>query len=278
MRAAAPQLPTHRVRTVNVSVNSANKIHDDGTAARYGFRGGLVAGTLVYAHMATPLAQALGEAWLDGSVSELKLLQPAYDGEWLTVESEPAPADAGAAGEPAWHLRVRNEAGTELATLETRLPRALPPVDERAAMTPAAPGDPVPIGWDAVRVGEPLRALHWAPTRAEHEAWCDAAGDRLALFREGAAPRIQPGKVLQGANEVFSRHFVLNPWIHAASHIVQRAPLRLGDAVEIRAMPMDKWRRKGHEFVTLYVVFLAGGRPAVEVQHTAIFTVRPAKP
>src|SRR3972149_711575 len=85
---AVTALAPHRVRTVNVSINSANKIHDNATAARYGFRGGLVAGTLVYAHMTTPLVRRLGTAWLDGCTSELKLLQPAYDGEWLTVEGE----------------------------------------------------------------------------------------------------------------------------------------------------------------------------------------------
>jgi len=257
---------------VNLSINSANKIHDDATAARYGFRGGLVAGTLVYAHLTVPLVQTLGTAWLDGSVSELKLLQPAYDGEWLTVESAPE-----SAGDGAHHLRVRNEGGTELAVLETRLTSELPPVDGRATMTPADAGlTPVPIDWDAVHLNEPLRALRWVPTREDHEAWCDAAGDRLPVFREGAAPRIQPGKVLQGANDVFGHHFQLNPWIHTGSRIIHRGPLHLGDPVEIRAMPIEKWERKGHEFVTLYVVFLNDGRPAVEVYHTAIFKVRPA--
>lgn len=264
--------PTHRVRTVNLSVASDNKIHDDATAAQYGFRGGLVPGTLMFAHMATPLAAQLGAAWLDGSDTELRLLQPAYDGEWLTVETGPAADDPTGR---AFTASLRNEAGAELASLGTRLLRELPPVDERASMVPAEPGgSPVPVSWDALRLNTPLRALNWCPTRAEHDAWREAAGDDLALFREGAAPRIQPGKVLQGANDVFRHNFVLNPWIHTGSRLIQRAPLRLGDAVEIRAMPIEKWERKGHELVTLYVVFLNGGQPAVEVYHTAIFKVR----
>jgi hypothetical protein len=268
-------LEPHRVRTVNVSVNSANKIHDDVTAARYGFRGGLVAGTLVYAHMTTPLVQRLGTAWLDGSVSELKLLQPAYDGEWLTVEGG---IQAGSASEPSYRVVVRNEAGAELATLETRRTDELPAVDERAAMVPAdAKLAPLPIAWDAVHVGAPLRALQWAPTQAEQDSWCDAASDALPLYRSGARPRIHPGLVLQGANRVFGEHFILNPWIHTGSHIIQRSALCLGDPIEIRAMPIDKWERKGHELVKLYVVFLNGGRPAVEVYHSAIFTVRPSQ-
>lgn len=276
--AATAPLGPHRVQTVNVSINAANKIHDDATAARYGFRGGLVAGTLVYGHMTTPLVERLGRSWLDGSVSELKLLAPAYDGEWLTVEGAPlAAGEAEAAGGPGYRVDVHNEAGTALATLTTHLPGELPPPDDRAGLTPAPADTPVrPIAWELVQVDAPLRALDWAPTREAHDAWCRNAGDGLALYREGDAPRIQPGLVLQGANDVFSHHFRLEPWIHTASRIVHRGPLHLGDPIEIRAVPLDKWERKGHQFVQLYVVLLNGGVPAVEVWHTAIFKVRPA--
>ena len=267
-------LPTYRVRTVNVSINSANKIHDDETAARYGFRGGLVAGTLMYAHMTTPLVRHFGVAWLDRSVSDLRLLQPAYDGEWLTVDMAPGTAANGDGA--AWQAVLRNEPGAELATLATAPDASLPPVDARASL-PAAPagGAPVPIAWDAVRIDEPLRALSWVLTPEAHQQWCDSAGDALPLYRDGQHPRIQPGRVLQGANEVFGHHFQLAPWIHTGSRIVNRGPLCLGDPIEIRAVPIEKWERKGHQFVTLYVVFLNGGQPAVEVYHTAIFKVRP---
>lgn len=270
----AEQLAPHRVRTVNVSINSANKIHDDETAARFGFRSGLVAGTLVYAHMSTPLVQHLGERWLDGSVSQLKLLAPAFDGEWLTVQ---ASALADAPEGPGWHVTVSNEAQAELAVMETHLPAQLPPVDARATLPPAPPDTPVePITWERVQLGRPLRALHWSPAAEAHTLWCEQAGDPLPIYREGARPRIQPGLVLQGANQVFSHHFQLAPWIHTASTIVHRGALHLGDAVEIRAVPIEKWERKGHQFVQLYVVFLNGGEPAVEVLHTAIFRLRPA--
>ncbi|MDX1376293.1 MAG: hypothetical protein R3357_12050, partial [Burkholderiales bacterium] len=116
----------------------------------------------------------------------------------------------------------------------------------------------------------------WSPTREEHRAWCADARDALALYGEGAQPYLQPGLVLQGANDVFARHFRLGPWIHTASRIVHRAALRLGDAIEIRALPLEKWARKGHQFVKLYVVFMNAGVPALEVWHTAIFRVNPA--
>jgi hypothetical protein len=265
-------LGPHRVKTVNASANAANRIHDDETAIRYGFRGGLVDGTLIYAHLTTPLVERLGSAWLEGSVSELRLLQPAYDGDDLTVTG--VPLDDPGHG-PGYRLSAHNASGTELATLETWLPAALPPVDDRAALPPAAPDAPVrPVSWQVLELDAPLRALHWVPALAAQARWCETARDPLALYREGDVPRLHPGLVLQGANDVFGQHFRLEPWLHTGSRIVQRAPLRVGDAVEIRGVPIEKWARGGHQFVMLYVAFLHGGVPAVEVWHSAIFKIR----
>jgi hypothetical protein len=40
-----------------------------------------------------------------------------------------------------------------------------------------------------------------------------------------------------------------------------------------RAIPIEKWERKGHEFIKLYLAFLVDGAPAVEAVHTAIYKV-----
>ncbi|HEY3142742.1 MAG TPA: hypothetical protein VGJ86_16500, partial [Acidimicrobiales bacterium] len=48
----------------NTATTSANKIHDDEVAQRYGFRGGLVPGVDVYAYLTHPLAEAWGIDWL----------------------------------------------------------------------------------------------------------------------------------------------------------------------------------------------------------------------
>lgn len=259
----------YRVRTTNISTESTNRIHDDAVAASYGFRGGLVAGTLVYAHTTTPLVASLGEAWLDGSTVDLKLLQPAYDGEMLTVCTE-GPDDG------AWQVAVENEEGTTLARLVTRLDAAQRPVDAHARVAPAPPGgEPVPVSWDAVVVGAGLRALRWSPDAADNAAWCEAAGDTLDLYR-GARARVHPGRVLQGANELVKSHFALGPWIHVASRIVHRGAVRVGDEFELRGVTTRRWERKGHQIATAYVVFLRDGEPATEIWHDYIFRVRPA--
>ncbi len=274
-RRATIALEPHRVRTRNLSIASDNRIHDDALAARYGFAGGLVAGTLVYAHMTTPLVRVLGPRWLEHSVAELRLLKPAYDGQRLTVTAMALP---GAEEEAGYSVGIANEQGTRLATLETRSPATLPAVSALAEREAADPATPVvPIGPETLRVDEPLRALAWTPTAEENARWCEAAGDPLPLYEGRAGAPVHPGRVLQAANDVFRHHFRLNPWIHVSSRIVHRAPLRVGEAVEVRAVPTARWERRGHEFVTLYVALLRAGAPAVEVEHTAIYKVRPAK-
>jgi hypothetical protein len=54
-----------------------------------------------------------------------------------------------------------------------------------------------------------------------------------------------------------------------------RKTLHVGDPVDIRAVPIEKWERRGHEFVKLYVAYVVNGEPATEVFHTAIYRVAP---
>ena len=61
----------YRVQAVNTSRDTQNKVHDDTVAARYGFRGGLVAGVNVYGYMAVPVLARLGRAWLESLLGEI---------------------------------------------------------------------------------------------------------------------------------------------------------------------------------------------------------------
>lgn len=257
------------VRTVNASVNAENKIHDDAVAQRYGFAGGLVPGTMVYAHLTRPFVAAHGLTWFEHCVSELALLKPAYHGDRVrvTATGEP-PASAEA------HVLGREENAELIARLESGLVDTLPPLHAQADLKPAPGGERVPIGWDALQVDVPLQALSWRPTIDDHIRWTEAASDPLPLYRESGGP-VHPGLVLQAANNVFTHHFEVPAWIHTSSRIVQRAPIRINDWVQVRAVPLEKWEHKGHQFMNLYVVMHTSAGPAVEVYHEAIFAPRP---
>ncbi len=83
---------SYRVRARNTSADSENKIHEDATAASFGFRGGLVPGVTVYAYMTVPIVERFGLDWLERGSMQVKFHQPFYDGEDVIVRAE---VDAG---------------------------------------------------------------------------------------------------------------------------------------------------------------------------------------
>jgi acyl dehydratase len=66
----------------NTAADSENRMHDNATAAAYGFRGGLVPGVTVYGYMAAPL----GNQFLARGGMRLRLLAPFYDGDEVVVD------------------------------------------------------------------------------------------------------------------------------------------------------------------------------------------------
>ena len=85
-----------------------------------------------------------------------------------------------------------------------------------------------------------------------------------------------PGLVLQACNNIFREHFLLPAWIHVKSDITYRKPLRVGQHIQVRAVPFEKYEKKGHQLVTFYCVLEAEGQVALECLHNAIFQVRAA--
>ena len=266
----AAELSTYRVRTHNASGQSENRMHSDDVARQFGFKGALVPGVTVFAHMTRPLVERFGEAWLGRSVSEVSFTKPAYEGELLTIHT---PHDAAGAGHA---LICTNEEGVELARMTSHIPASRPAVDARADIAPSPPIAERPlVTWDLMEVGKPFPVLAWQPSAADNAQWCDDVRDDLALYRGDGAP-LHPGFILRQANFVLRRRFTLPAWIHTGSRIVFHDVLRVGPAYEVRAIPEEKWERKGHQFVRLYVAVRAEAKTVAEILHTAIFNPRRA--
>ncbi|HZE47703.1 MAG TPA: hypothetical protein VE087_12555, partial [Xanthobacteraceae bacterium] len=83
MTAAA--LAPYRVSAYNTAHESENKIHDDATARRFGFGGGLVPGVDVYGYITHMPVARWGRAWLERGTAECRFFKPVYDGETATV-------------------------------------------------------------------------------------------------------------------------------------------------------------------------------------------------
>src|SRR5438270_3417934 len=110
---SAAALAPYRVSAYNTAHDSENKIHDDATARRFGFGGGLVPGGDVYGYMSHMPVARWGRAWLQRGTAECRFFKPVYDGEIATVT----------AGEDAAGLEIIVEShGERCATGRAALP------------------------------------------------------------------------------------------------------------------------------------------------------------
>jgi len=266
---ATQQLQPYTVRTHNASEHSENRMHSDDVARQFGFKAALVPGVTVFAHMTRPLVEAYGERWLARGVADVKFSKPAYEGDLLTVRAIDGPERQ--------QLVCVNEEGLELARMTADVAEAATAPDKRTDIAPAAPiGERPVVTWDLMEIGKPFPALTWSPTQADNAEWCADVREDLPLYTKGDTPPLHPGLVLRQANYVLRNRFTLPAWIHAASRVTFHDVLRVGRTYEVRAIPEEKWERKGHEMVRLYVAIRSEGRTYAEVLHTAIFRPRVA--
>ena len=89
-------------------------------------------------------------------------------------------------------------------------------------------------------------------------------------YRDGV---LHPHAILSTANRAFTRRYRLPAWIHVGSTVRFRRMLSVGDEVEVRTVGSRKWRRKGHEFLSLDIAYLVAGQLATTIQHVSIFRI-----
>jgi acyl dehydratase len=262
-------LPPYRVRARNTSSNSENKIHDDATARRYGFRGALVPGVTIYAYLTEPLVAAFGAAWLERGTAAVRFQKPVLDGEEVHVTGgvtgrQKAAATAAVTGATA--------AEPEAATLTATLPAGSPtPVNlELYRQLPLPEARP-----EATR--EHLLALDGlgTPVNRYDEAtaaeWLERVTDPLPIYR-GRDGWVHPAFFLDQANKALRQNVQVGPWIHVGSVIRHLGGARVGETLATRGRIRSLFEKKGREFVELDLVIVAGQRPrpVAHILHTAI--------
>jgi len=230
-------METYRVRARNTAPDSENRIHDDRTAALYGFRAGLVPGVTVYGYLTVPVVDRFGADWLARGGMRVRFLQPVYEGDEVVVTvsgNDVAASKDGtvcASGEIFWS----EDAPPDLALYpEQPLPAVRPP----ASAESLAPG----------RV---LGTLYAALPAPDEEA------------------------LLTLSNHLLMQNVQLKPWLHAASEIRHFSLALDGERLSVRGRVAERFERKGHKFVVLDIVVTAGDRLVQHVRHTAIYELRP---
>jgi acyl dehydratase len=253
----------HRVVARNYVADSENRIHSDDIARRYGFHGALVAGVAVYGHLTYPLVREFGTRWLGHSVSTVRFLKPAYDGETLAISL--------AREDGAGHLATcRNADGVLLAELRSSMPDVLPEaMDPGVFAAPSKSRERPEMTWDTVAPLQPFEPWHWQITEDRNQTFASQVADDLPVYHEAAHPHW----LLAVANQALVREYVMPAWIHVGSEIRMHRLLKVNETVEVRAVPLEKWERKGHQFIRLYLSYARDDELTTEIFHTAIFRV-----
>ena len=263
----AASLEPYRVVAFNTAHDSENKIHDNDTARRFGFAGGLVPGVDVYGYMTHLPVMRWGRAWLERGTAECRFYKPVYDGDAATVTATDSGADGG--------LELVLESRGEIcASGRATLPdiASTPPALADFAGVPERPTRPA-----ADEISLPVDSwLGLAPYPVTPEMaarYLAESHETATLYAE--AGLVHPRDILRCCNFVLSRNVQLGPWIHTGSRVQHFAAAAVSSTLSARARITGNYEKKGHQFVELDALVVADERvPVARVSHIAIYRPR----
>ena len=251
---------------INEDPNTVNRIHSDDVATTYGFKGALVAGAYLFGHTSELLTQAYGDKWLSRGELVARFLKPAYDGDLLKIEFS-----SRRSRDKMRRVECKNEAGDLLSTLDFQfLPQLPEPSHLSRTLAPQRKMVRREIRWSSVRPGEAFPEITWAPSDEENITCAGAHAKNLSLWESGL---VHPRLWIDLANRALTNRFIMPAWLHIETKIIARSSLRTGTTYRLVATPELKWRRRGSEYLRLYVAILDEDGPRMEIWHTANFLI-----
>jgi acyl dehydratase len=258
-------IPPYRVSAFNTAKASENKIHDDATARRFGFKGGFVGGVNVYAYMSHQPVQRWGRDWLERGTGEARFAKPVYEGEIAEVSAVEDVAEMA--------LTVHSQ-GVECASGRAELPviaEPAPPLGDFKAVPPRA--ERLAADERSLAVGDWLGMVPLPVTEAHHaQDLADLRETDPIYLRNGI---VHPGTLLRCCNWVLTRNVILPAWIHMGSTVRNLALARVGDTLNVRARVTKNYEHKGHKWVELDALVVANETMAVlRATHIAIYRPR----
>ncbi len=263
---ADSHLGPYRVAAYNTAQASENKIHDDSVASRFGFRGGLVPGAEIYAYMTHLPVERWGRDWLERGTAECRFVSPVYDGAIAEVTAAETPAG----------LAIEVRSGDTLcATGQASLrevPEAPPLLDGFRAVSPPLPDQRSPADEISLAPGTWLGIRPLELTPAFAASYLADVRESSGLYAaDGVA---HPGLVGRLGNAALTHNVRLGPWIHVGSRIAYLSAARMGETLSLRGQVTGNYERKGHRFVELDALILAGERKVARLHHVAIYRPR----
>jgi hypothetical protein len=263
--AAMSTLPPYHVSAYNTAKSSENKIHDDATAKRFGFKGGLVGGVHVYAYMTHMPVARWGREWLERGTGEARFGKPVYEGDIAEIT---AMEDA-----DGLSLQV-NSGGVLCATGRAGMPDRVPALPGLASFR-AVPARAERLAADeqSLKVGD---WLGMNPLRVTPEYQIQDIADTretdTLYTREGI---VHSGTILRCCNWALSHNVILPAWMHMGSTVQNHGLARVGDMLNVRARVTKNYEHKGHKWVEIDALVIANeARPIARVTHIAIYRPR----
>ena len=259
-------LQPYHVSAYNTAKASENKIHDDATAKRFGFSGGLVGGVNVYAYMTHLPVAHWGRAWLERGTGDCKFSKPVYEGDIAEITAEEAMDGLALTVHSQGVLCATGSAALSPAVSAPSLAdfrsAAPPPHDARPAADERSLAVGSWLGMNPLLVTADFHAQDLSDTRETDPLY----------VTEGI---VHPGTILRCCNWVLSHNVVLPAWMHVGSKVQNLGIARIGDTLTARARVTQNYEHKGHKFVEVDALVLANERtPLARVTHTAIYRPR----
>lgn len=253
---------SRQLNAFNTATESSNKIHDDETAQKFGFSGGLVPGVEVHGYLSWGPVATWGERWLLRGAMTSRYQRPTYDGATVTVTFDEHTGEA-TVGDGTSVDAIATATLPELSPLPPSLADYphLPPPQARPDASP-----------HSLPTGRHLGSVDVVFPDAKADRYLQDVREELPLYRE--LDVAHPGWVLGLANELLVSNVVLGPWIHVGSTVQNFAMISAGQQVSCRGSVAEQYEKSGHRFVELDVAVFADEKPAAHIQHVAIYEPR----
>ena len=230
--------------------DSANQIHGDDVAARFGFEGGLVPGVPVSAYLAHPAVAAWGLDYVARGAARVVVEKPVYDGHSFSVE-------VSAEGARAYDAVLTDLSGSIRARARCWLPEVLP-------VAPCRRGDAIitadfqrPLGTPETmrrlqRHGMGALRIRWSESSELTKYFRDSKLMPMPLRLEGGR-HAHLGFVLGLTNWVLDSNVLINPWLHLQTDSQCFHAIELGTELVVEAAIIDLFEKKGHQFCDVQV-------------------------
>ena len=258
-------LPPYQVSAFNSAKASENKIHDDATARRFGFKGGLVGGVHVYAYMSHMPVLKWGREWLEHGTGEAKFGKPVYEGDTAEITAVEDSNGMAIAVNSGGVLCATGRAGMPVTAI------AAPSLSDFAAVAPRA--NRVAADEKSMAVGDWL-GMNQLTVTLEYQTQ-DIADTRETLglyLQEGI---VHTGTILRCCNWALTHNVILPAWMHMGSQVQNLGLARVGDTLNVRARVTKNYEHKGHKWVEIDALVVANEvSPIARVTHIAIYRPR----